>query len=465
MQLNKTDIEKLDDRYRALFINSLSGFKSANLVGTCDEHQQTNLSIVSSVVHLGAKPPLLAMIIRPHSVPRGTLENILATQYYTLNQVSTEIYEKAHQTSARYDPAVSEFAAVGLHEEWKEDFTAPFVAESAIKLGMALREHHHLSINGTEMIIGEIVHIDVPDECLADDGYVALERAQTVAVSSLDTYHSTQLLSHLSYAKPDRPLKPLSRNKLYSIFNRQTPQTPARVLVVGASGGIGQAICEQLIKQFPQVSLMRMARDHERLTTLAKQTTDISLDLQSDSSIEQAIAQLKDAGDVDWVLMTTGWLHDDTFTPEKSLRHLQRDHLHYAYDVNAVGPSLVLKALMASLPKKQALKIGVLSARVGSISDNRLGGWHAYRASKAALNMLIKNTAIECKNNRRPITIVGLQPGTTDTDLSKPFQRGLSPDYLQTPEFTAERLIRVMQVLQAKDSGQLWDFEGLSFEP
>ena len=124
-----------------------------------------------------------------------------------------------------------------------------------------------------------------------------------------------------------------------------------------------------------------------------------------------------------------------------------------------------MSRLLDSIDKKHAMKIGVLSARVGSVSDNRLGGWHSYRSSKAALHMLIKNISIECKNSRRPITIVGLQPGTTDTALSAPFQRGLSEEQLQTPEFTAQHLIKVMNVLELVDSGKLFDFEGLPFHP
>lgn len=466
MQYHKTDLEQLDDRYRALFINSLSGFKSANLVGTCDQNKQPNLCIVSSVVHLGAKPPLLSMIIRPHSVPRDTLENIMATGVYTLNHVHTGIYEKAHQTSARYEKSVSEFAAVGLQEEWKLGFHAPFVAESRIKLGMELREHHHLAINGTEMLIGEIVFVEVPDEYIADDGYVAIDQAETAAISSLDTYHRTNRLAHLSYAKPEHPLQHLPRNELYSITTREQKQTPETVLVVGASGGIGQAICQQIAEQFPDVMLIRMARDLNKLQMLTINTLDISLDLQSDQNIEIAVSKLlQSVTAIDWVIVATGWLHDEQYKPEKSWRHLQRDHLQRAYEINAIGPALMLKALLLKLDKKHDLKIGVLSARVGSISDNRLGGWHAYRASKAALNMLIKNYAIECRHLRRPCSIIGLQPGTTDTQLSKPFQRGVPENQLQTAAFTAKHLVKVMQVLQMEDSGKLFDFEGLEFQP
>ncbi len=211
MLFNTEDIENLESRNRALFINSLSGFKSANLIGTCDDQRNSNLAIISSVVHIGSHPPLLAMIIRPHSVARHTLENILDTQFYTINHINESIYQQAHQTSARYEAHISEFKAVGLQELWLENFAAPFVEESRIKMGMKLREHHHLSINQTELIIGEIIQVHVADEFLHEDGFVDIEQAGTVAVCSLDSYHLTSLLSRLAYAKPSMPTIKLIR--------------------------------------------------------------------------------------------------------------------------------------------------------------------------------------------------------------------------------------------------------------
>ncbi|MFT7186534.1 MAG: flavin reductase (DIM6/NTAB) family NADH-FMN oxidoreductase RutF [Pseudohongiellaceae bacterium] len=206
MKLTKRDITALENHERALFINSLSGFKSANLVGTANVAQLSNLAIVSSVVHLGANPPLLGMVMRPQPVPRGTLKNILDTGVYTLNHVNIDIYEQAHQTSARYPEDISEFDVVGLTEQWEDDFNAPFVQESHIKIGMKFREHHSFDINSTEFIIGEIVSIEMPDNIIAEDGFVSLEKAGTLAVSSLDTYHSTQTLASLSYAKTDKKI-------------------------------------------------------------------------------------------------------------------------------------------------------------------------------------------------------------------------------------------------------------------
>lgn len=214
MRLTTDEIEVLEDRYRALFINALSGFKSASLVASCDHEKNTNLAIFTSIFHLGSHPPLLGMIIRPHSVARHTLENILQTKYYTINHVNESIYRQAHQTSARYDKATSEFQATGLTEQWQHDFKTPFVKESRIQLGMELKQHQTLAINNTDMIIGEIVYINIKDDIVHDDGYVDIEAAGSLVVSSLDSYHSTDLLAHLSYAKPAQLAEELlTRNK------------------------------------------------------------------------------------------------------------------------------------------------------------------------------------------------------------------------------------------------------------
>lgn len=213
MLLESDDIEGLDDRYRTQLINSLSGFKSANLIGTCDERKNTNLAIFSSVFHLGSHPPLLGMIVRPHSVARHTLENILLTRHYTINHVSETFYKQAHQTSARYDEETSEFQAAGLTPWWHHDFPAPFVEESPVQLGMSLREHQRLAVNDTVMIVGEVSVIYIKDDIVRNDGYVDIEKANIVTTSSLDTYHRTQMLSHLSYAKPGRTLQELIHRK------------------------------------------------------------------------------------------------------------------------------------------------------------------------------------------------------------------------------------------------------------
>ncbi|OOF18174.1 flavin oxidoreductase [Salinivibrio sp. IB574] len=197
------DIMSMEKRYRAAFINSLSGFKSANLLGTSDAERQTNLCMVSSAFHLGANPALMGVVIRPDTVVRDSLENIRQLGVYTLNHVSEAMLTAAHQTSARYPHDVSEFDQVGLTPLWRERFNAPYVQEAAVRLGLVLREEHTLAINGTHLLIGEISEVHVPESCVKDDGYVDIEQAGSVAVSGLDSYHRTARIGRLSYAKPD----------------------------------------------------------------------------------------------------------------------------------------------------------------------------------------------------------------------------------------------------------------------
>jgi flavin reductase (DIM6/NTAB) family NADH-FMN oxidoreductase RutF len=201
MNFTKDDISKLDERFRAKLINSVSGYKSANLVGTVSDDQQTNLSVVSSVFHLGANPPLLGMIFRPHTVPRHTLENILSTELYTLNHINEAITRQAHQTSARYPREQSEFLATGLQEEYIDHFRAPFVKEANVKLAMKYRQHQVITLNNTVMLIGEIEAIHLTLDCLEEDGHVDLEKAKTVCISGLDSYSYPQLISRYPYAK------------------------------------------------------------------------------------------------------------------------------------------------------------------------------------------------------------------------------------------------------------------------
>lgn len=240
---------------------------------------------------------------------------------------------------------------------------------------------------------------------------------------------------------------------------------PRCVLVAGATGAIGSAFCAKLAERFPDAQLIRMARAPQSLEPLQRRTVDIGLDIADEQNVRTAIAAIPEALPIDWVFIATGWLHDSTHTPEKTYRNLDAEHLLYAYRINAVGPALLLKHLVTRLNPIRVSRVGIVSARVGSISDNRLGGWHAYRASKAALNMLIKNFAIELARKKPAHIVVGLQPGTTDSALSAPFQRNVPAGQLQTPEYTAAQLLRVLNALRVEDSGGLYDFLGLPFAP
>lgn len=197
--LQLADIEK---RKRIALINSLSGFKSLNLIGTSNKEGQTNLAIFNSVMHIGADPALLGFISRPNFVERHTVENIQQMGYYTINHVNATIFEKAHQTSARYDKDQSEFDATGLNAVYKNNFAAPFVQESHIQMGLILKEIISIKSNNTDLVIGEIVDLYFPAEIWQEDGYLDIEKAGTVAGSSLDGYHNTQLIKRMKYAKP-----------------------------------------------------------------------------------------------------------------------------------------------------------------------------------------------------------------------------------------------------------------------
>jgi flavin reductase (DIM6/NTAB) family NADH-FMN oxidoreductase RutF len=201
--LDTTALQQMEQRKRAMLINSIGGYKFISLIGTIDENKNTNLAIFSSLFHLGANPALIGFIIRPDSVDRHTLSNILATKVYTVNHVNEHIYKQAHQTSARYEKEISEFDATGLTTEYKNDFAAPFVQESNIQMGVVFKERIDLTINGTILIIGEITQLYYPSDCICEDGFVDIEKANTITCSGLDSYHTTNRLARLSYAKPN----------------------------------------------------------------------------------------------------------------------------------------------------------------------------------------------------------------------------------------------------------------------
>jgi flavin reductase (DIM6/NTAB) family NADH-FMN oxidoreductase RutF len=211
---DKKDIENLDKRFRTAFINSLSGFKSLALIGTQDKNNQTNVAVFNSLIHIGANPALVGFISRPGVVERQTLENIVETGFYTINHVTEDFYRQAHQTSARYPREVSEFDVTGLTKEYKNDFFAPFVAESNVQIAVEFKEQVDLTINNTVLIIGEIQAVYFPADCLFEDGALDLEKAGSLASLGLDGYYKTQRLARLSYAKPDRTPEDLHPNYL-----------------------------------------------------------------------------------------------------------------------------------------------------------------------------------------------------------------------------------------------------------
>lgn len=202
MHFNLSDILALDQRYRTNLINCLSGFKTPHLIGTKNKAGQSNLALFTQVMHVGANPPLMGVLFRPHTVPRHTLENILNTKEYTINLVPEHIMTQAHWTSARWDE--NEFEATGLTEQYFEGINSPFVAESHIKIGLEFTEQHLIEANQTVMVIGQIKTLIIEDGLVGKDGYLNIEAAQTLAMTGLDSYHKTQLLARLTYAKPEQ---------------------------------------------------------------------------------------------------------------------------------------------------------------------------------------------------------------------------------------------------------------------
>lgn len=202
MHLTKDDLYQLERRKKLNIINSITGIKPANLIGTVSEDNIPNLAIFSSIVHLGSNPALLGFIVRPTGeVPRNTYENILANGLYTINHVRESFVKNAHYTSAKFDREVSEFDACGLTDEYLQGFKAPFVKESTIKIGMKYCESIPIERNGTILVIGEVEHIILPEEALNEKGYIDLEQAETAGISGLNSYYSVEKIASFPYVR------------------------------------------------------------------------------------------------------------------------------------------------------------------------------------------------------------------------------------------------------------------------
>lgn len=232
-----------------------------------------------------------------------------------------------------------------------------------------------------------------------------------------------------------------------------------RALVVGASGGLGASFVAKLVGDPRYSQIIVWARS--AAVASGEKIVAHSIDLRDESTIEAAAASLDE---VDLAIVATGLLHDRHHKPEKSWRSLTPSAMIRAFEINTIGPALVAKHVLPHLPRDRRAVFAALSARVGSISDNRLGGWHSYRASKAALNQLIRCFSIEL-STKRPLAIcVGLHPGTVDTDLSKPYQGGVPDDKLFAPEQSALCLLSVLDGLTPAQSGGVYDWAGVEIQ-
>ena len=198
---SKKDINEMNRIYRLNLINSCTGYKSANLIGTISTNKIYNVAVFSSITHLGSDPALLTFIVRPTTVPRDTYKNILDTKEFTVNHINVDDIEDAHHTSARYPEMISEFDMTKLEKEFKDGYSAPFVKSSKIKLGCKFLNQYEIKENNTLLMVAEINDIFFEENIIQKDGWLNLDTAKTVTVNSLDGYALPKLVNRLKYAK------------------------------------------------------------------------------------------------------------------------------------------------------------------------------------------------------------------------------------------------------------------------
>lgn len=228
-------------------------------------------------------------------------------------------------------------------------------------------------------------------------------------------------------------------------------------VVFGSSGGIGQALVEALVRNGAHETVFAVSRSGQKIEGAAP----VAADFLDEDALKHAAGQIAAAGPLALCIVASGILSDGAaLQPEKSVRHQTQAAFERVFAANTIAPALIAKHILPLMPRKERSVFAVLSARVGSISDNRLGGWHAYRASKAALNMLVKNYAIEQARRAPGAICAALHPGTVDTRLSGPFQSGVAEDKLFTPAQSAGYLLDVIGQLAPEDSGGCFDWAG-----
>ena len=201
---SKNDIDSMEKIFRLNLINSCTGYKSANLIGSRSDNNIENLAIFSSITHMGSNPSLLSFVVRPTIVPRDTYRNIISNKFFTVNHVNSNDIEDAHHTSARYPAKISEFDVTKFESEYLNDFPAPFVKSSNIKLACKFLNMYEIKENNTVLMIAEITDIFFIKECLQEDGWLQLDKADSVTINGLDGYALPNLIERYKYAKPKR---------------------------------------------------------------------------------------------------------------------------------------------------------------------------------------------------------------------------------------------------------------------
>ena len=232
------------------------------------------------------------------------------------------------------------------------------------------------------------------------------------------------------------------------------------VAIIGTNGGIGKALIKQMSQQSCVRHIFSCSRTKNDVET--NKISYIPLNVTDEASIISAAEKIKaKTKKIDLIIVATGILHQgDTLQPEKSWRSLDAKNLLNIFHINTIGPTLIAKHFLDLLPKDRKSVFAALSARVGSIEDNYIGGWYGYRSSKAALNMMVKSLSIELSRKNPKAIAVTLHPGTVNTNLSKPFQRSVPNEKLFCPTASANYLLKVIDRLQSDETGHLFAWDG-----
>ena len=226
-----------------------------------------------------------------------------------------------------------------------------------------------------------------------------------------------------------------------------------KIAVIGAGGAIGGGFVRNFAEKDNVDKIFAFSSKDNNFES--GKVESVNIDIHNEDSIKEASEKAAADGEIDIVIVALGLLHDEGLTPEKSIKNMSKENFDRIFAVNTVAPALCMKHFLPKLKKKEKSAFLVLSARVGSIGDNALGGWYAYRASKSALNMLIKNAAIEMNRRFKDMVVAGLHPGTVDSHLSSMFKAHVKPDHLFTPDYSCGKLIEVIMGLEAKHSGRV----------
>jgi len=234
------------------------------------------------------------------------------------------------------------------------------------------------------------------------------------------------------------------------------------IVIIGSSGAIGNSFVEHYLKEETVEKIFtfsRSAADH-----ISDKVFNFEIDVESQDSIQKAAEQIKDHI-IDRIVIASGILHTENFGPEKSIKDLNYETFAKVYSINTIGPALIGRYFIPLMNKNEKSVIAFLSARVGSISDNSLGGWYSYRSSKTALNQIVKNFSIELKRTNKNAIALALQPGTVESKFSEPFKKNVSKNKLFTPDYSVELLSQVIEGSSVNKSGSLLSYDGEIIKP